>query len=439
MKSISWRRAVRPPSATRTPGRRASRSQGQAIVELALILPVFLILVASALDLGRLFYSQISVNDAAREAALEASQNPTSFIANTACTSANMDQNRVMCRATNESRGSFVTVAPADVTMQCSTFPAACPTAPALGQTVSVTVTGHFRLITPLLAVFFGGQNTTFSSTASAQLLATPVAVTVPGPVAAFTADHYSGLTPLAVTVTDGSTGTGLSYGWAWGDGTTVSGVGPHSHTYSASGIFTITLTVSNLGGTSVATRDITVSDPAPAPPVASFNTNPSPPTGPVPFAVQFFDTSTGTPVSWAWDFGDGTVSTVKNPPVHTYTINGAYTVKLTVVNGGGTDTITHVVQANVVCPTPISSFTVSPMTGRKNVTQFDTTNNSINMSTAGCNNIWSWNFGDGSGISSSQSPANHIYTKRGDYTIELTASNLAGTSTSSRTVTVTN
>ena len=132
MNPISWRRAVRPPSASRTPGRRASRSQGQAIVELALILPIFLILLASALDLGRVFYSQISINDAAREAALEASQNPTSFIANTACTSANKEQNRVMCRATNEARdGGFVTIAPADVAMACSTNP--CPAAPALG------------------------------------------------------------------------------------------------------------------------------------------------------------------------------------------------------------------------------------------------------------------------------------------------------------------
>ena len=60
-------------------------------------------------------------------------------------------------------------------------------------------------------------------------------------------------------------------------------------------------------------------------------------------------------------------------------------------------------------------------------------------MSTPGCNNIWSWNFGDGTGISSSQSPANHIYTKRGDYTIELTASNLGGTQHVDKTVTVTN
>jgi PKD repeat protein len=421
--------------ATRTPGRRASRSQGQAIVELALILPIFLILMASALDLGRLFYSQISVNDAAREATLEASRNPSSFIANTACTSANKESNRVMCRATNESRGSFVTVTPADVTMTCSTNP--CPTIPVLGQTVSVTVTGHFRLITPLLAVFFGGQDTTFASTASAQLLATPPAVTIPGPVASFDVTPTSGLTPVSVTVNDTSTGTGLSWGWGFGDGTTFVGQSPPAHTYAASGIWTITLTVSNGGGTSVATHTVTVSDPAPAPPVASFNF--SPPSGPTPLAVTFTDTSTGTPTGWAWDFGDGTVASVKNPPVHTYTSPGTKNVTLTVTNSGGSDSITHQVQANTVCPAPISSFTVSPMTGTKNVTQFDTTNSSINMTTPGCNNIWSWNFGDGSGISSAQSPANHIYTRKGSYTIELTASNLAGTSTSSRTVTVTN
>ena len=299
---------MRPPAATPNLGSRASRSQGQAIVELALILPIFLILVASALDLGR---AVLLADQRQRRRPRRPSRrptNPTSFIPNTACTSANKEDNRVMCRATNEARGSFVTVAPADVAMACSTNP--CPTVPALGQTVSVTVTGHFRLITPLLAFFFGGQDTSFASTASAQLLSTPTAVTVPGPVASFTVDARSGLTPLDVTFTDASTGTGLSWGWAFGDGTTCGWQEPARHTYAASGIFTITLTVSNLGGTSVATHDVTVSDPAPAPPVASFNYNP--PSGPAPLAVTFTDTSTGTPTTWAWDFGDGTVSSVK-------------------------------------------------------------------------------------------------------------------------------
>jgi Flp pilus assembly protein TadG len=142
MNPMSWRISLRRPAIRRLAGRRASRSRGQAIVELALILPVFLILLASALDLGRVFYAQISVNDASREAALEAPRNPTSFIPNTACTTANKETNRVICRATNEARGGFVTVAAADVAMACSVSP--CPATPVLGQTVSVTVTGHF-------------------------------------------------------------------------------------------------------------------------------------------------------------------------------------------------------------------------------------------------------------------------------------------------------
>ena len=52
---------------TRLAGHRPSR--GQALVELALILPVFLVLFAAALDLGRLYYSQITIHNAAKEGA----------------------------------------------------------------------------------------------------------------------------------------------------------------------------------------------------------------------------------------------------------------------------------------------------------------------------------------------------------------------------------
>jgi PKD repeat protein len=382
-----------------------------------------------------MFYSQISVNDAAREAAIEASRNPTKFIANTACTSANKEDNRVMCRATNEARGGFVTIAPANVSMACSVSP--CPAVPALGQTVSVTVTGQFRLITPLLAVFVGGQSMTFSSTASAQLLATPTVVTVAGPVASFDYTPTSGLTPLVVTVTNTSTGTGLSYGWAWGDGSTAVGPGPHTHTYAASGIWTITLTVANAGGTSIATHDVTVSDPAPAPPIASFNYSPQ--IGPAPLAVTVTDTSTGTPLSWEWSFGDGTVLTGRGPHTHTYLVSGTYDLKLKVTNSGGSDEITQTVAANLVCTPPISIFSVSPNTGRKNSTNFAVNNNSVHMNTDGCNNVWSWNWGDGTGLTSAENPPTHQYKLRGTYSISLTASNLGGFSTYVQTVTVTN
>jgi len=50
--------------------------------------------------------------------------------------------------------------------------------------------------------------------------------------------------------------------------------------------------------------------------------------------SVSFTDqTSGGSPSSWIWDFGDGSVSTNQNP-THTYTIAGTYTVKLVVISG---------------------------------------------------------------------------------------------------------
>jgi PKD repeat protein len=51
--------------------------------------------------------------------------------------------------------------------------------------------------------------------------------------------------------------------------------------------------------------------------------------------AVQFFDTSTGNPVSWSWTFSDLTSSFQANP-MHTFQSAGSYTVSLTVTNSAG-------------------------------------------------------------------------------------------------------
>ena len=67
-----------------------------------------------------------------------------------------------MCRAVNEAKGGFVAVTPADVTLACS--PSCIP---ALGNTVAVTVQGRFTLLTPLLAVFTGGQTESAPAPAS--------------------------------------------------------------------------------------------------------------------------------------------------------------------------------------------------------------------------------------------------------------------------------
>ena len=71
--------------------------------------------------------------------------------------------------------------------------------------------------------------------------------------------------------------------------------------------------------------------------PVASFTYSPS--SGAAPLHVQFLDTSTHNPTSWAWDFGDGGASTQQHP-LHAFA-PGSWTVSLTATNAAGSDTAT--------------------------------------------------------------------------------------------------
>jgi hypothetical protein len=73
-------------------------------------------------------------------------------------------------------------------------------------------------------------------------------------------------------------------------------------------------------------------------PPVAGFSATPT--SGYAPLTVKFTDTSTGSPTTWIWDFGDGTNSTLRNP-FHEYRMPGTYNVTLKALNDMGSDTVT--------------------------------------------------------------------------------------------------
>src|SRR5688572_22939646 len=72
------RRPPRLPSLTRS--RRRPRSGGQAMVEFALILPVFLLFLVIAVNFGRLFFSYLQLSNAAREAAAYGATQPTDTV-----------------------------------------------------------------------------------------------------------------------------------------------------------------------------------------------------------------------------------------------------------------------------------------------------------------------------------------------------------------------
>jgi PKD repeat protein len=78
-----------------------------------------------------------------------------------------------------------------------------------------------------------------------------------------------------------------------------------------------------------------------PVKPTANFTGAPT--TGTAPLNVQFTDTSTGAPDTWAWDFqNDGTTDSIQQSPQFTYTSPGTYSVKLTVSNTAGNSSLTR-------------------------------------------------------------------------------------------------
>jgi beta propeller repeat protein len=162
--------------------------------------------------------------------------------------------------------------------------------------------------------------------------------------------------------------------------------------------------------------------------PIAAFSASPI--SGKAPLTVAFTDTSTGTPKKWKWDFGDGTTSTKQNP-THKYSKAGVYTIKLTVTNAAGSNTVT---KSNYITVTakPVAAFSASPTSGKSPL------NVKFTDKSTGSPKKWKWDLGDGT-KSFLQNPT-HKYTKAGKYTVTLAVTNAAGinTVTKSNYITVT-
>ncbi|ACL17370.1 PKD domain-containing protein [Methanosphaerula palustris] len=169
---------------------------------------------------------------------------------------------------------------------------------------------------------------------------------------------------------------------------------------------------------------------------------------------VQFTDLSTGSPISWLWEFGDGN-SSMEQSPVHIYTDAGNYTVNLTATNAGGSNTTAKTNYITVRAPVPPTTAptTTAPTTAPATTvpTRIPTTipttipvtptptatvpplvaNFSANVTagqtplavqftdaTTGLVRQYFWQFGDG-GASFDKNPV-HTYSAAGKYTISL-------------------
>jgi PKD repeat protein len=157
----------------------------------------------------------------------------------------------------------------------------------------------------------------------------------------------------------------------------------------------------------------------------ASFSYSPASPAAGQ--AVQFTDTSAGSPTSWSWSFGDGATSTAQNPS-HTFASAGSYTVSLTAATGSSTNTVSQVIAISPAAALG-ASFSFSPSSPTPNqAVQFTDTSTGSPAS-------WNWNFGDG-GTSAAQNPS-HVFTAEGSYSVILIVSNAYGSDTVNRTISV--
>jgi PKD repeat protein len=193
-------------------------------------------------------------------------------------------------------------------------------------------------------------------------------------------ANPTSGIAPLAVTFSSAGTydpeGASLTYNWAFGDGSNSTAANP-TKTYNTAGTYVATLSVSD-GVNTTTSGNITVTVSASnQPPIASASVSPA--SGVAPLTVTFSSSGSsdpeGKPLTYNWDFGDGTTSTSANP-TKAYQTAGNYTARLTVSDG---------VLSTGATPLPIS--VVAPGSGLVAAYGFEEGNGTMTSDSSGNGN----------------------------------------------------
>lgn len=131
---------------------------------------------------------------------------------------------------------------------------------------------------------------------------------------------------------------------------------------------------------------------------------------------VQFYDTSTGAPVVWIWDFGDGSDLDFTQNPLHSFPAPDIYTVTLIVFSGAGTydSTARDVDVTGDVYPAPavfsVWNYGITDL----EVKFFDHSYGVGGEYVTG----WLWDFDDGQ-TSTEQNPT-HTYAEPNAYQVSL-------------------
>ncbi len=251
------------------------------------------------------------------------------------------------------------------------------------------------------------------------------LAVTVaPGPQVLFAAPQTC-LNDPTIFTDQSSITSGNIVGWSWDFGVgalsnDTSNLQNPTYTYATAGTYTVSLTcTSNNGCQTTNTMTITV-NPLPA---ANFSSDVVCVGAPTTF-TDLSGTPGGTITGWVWDFGDGSPTSSTQNPQHTYTNDSTYNVTLIIQNSFGClDTVNL---AAVTAAMPQVLFTADTFAGCPMLCVDFLDQTTI---ASGAITGWTWDFGDNTPPSYSQSPS-HCYNVTGTYTVTLTATSNGGCAT---------
>jgi PKD repeat protein len=227
-----------------------------------------------------------------------------------------------------------------------------------------------------------------------------------------------------------------VAWSWSFGDGSAPGTGASVSHTYTQAGDYPVSLTVTDSDGHTATQGETLIVGSAPDPQFSVVTTSPVQGSPVALDASASTDTDPGVTItSYNWNFGDGTSATTATPTeTHTYTQPGSYTITLTTTNSIGLSaSVSHVSTVDEVPSAVFSPFPAQPTVGQ-----------TVSFDGSGSNDPdgeivnWSWNYGDGSPVDSSQSAfASHIYAQAGIYPVTLTVTDSDG-HTSSQTEQIT-
>jgi PKD repeat protein len=214
-----------------------------------------------------------------------------------------------------------------------------------LGSRIYNTATGALTAATGTVGLNYGAV-TEFTYLPAAGLYPNFTATPVSGPVN----------TNVAFTNTTYTSDPGGVLAWQWdfeNDNVVDSTLQNPTHVYPTEGLYSVRLVATDLqhGSVTVIRNNLIAIDAVDA----SFSANVVSGT-----TVQFTDTSTGNPTSWAWDFqNDGLVDSNLQNPVFVYPAAGAYNCRLTVTDAFSTDTT--IVNLGIgIIPQPVFASTFS-------------------------------------------------------------------------------